>query len=102
MAMLYDASKTNKENVEIMNEAGLDITIDYLKKWKSANGLTKQGKQSRREQIGRYYDATLTDLKNLEILQANGIKISLRTLQAWKKENGYTKKGSKATGANNP
>lgn len=91
MAMLYDATKTNKENVEIMNEAGLNISTDYLKKWKNANGLTKQSKQSRSEQIARYYDSTLTDLKNLEILQANGIKISLRTLKTWKKENGYTK-----------
>ena len=102
MAMLYDASKTNKENVEKMNEAGLNITTDYLKKWKSANGLTNQGKRSRSEQIGLYYDATLTDLKNLEILQAYGIRISLRTLKIWKKENGYSKKRSKGTGRNDP
>lgn len=102
IAKLYDATKTNKENVEIMKEAGIDVTTDYLKKWKYANGLTKQGKQSRSEQIGRYYDATLTDLKNLEILQANGIKISLRTLKTWKIENGYTKKHSKATKSNDP
>ena len=99
MAMLYDATKTNKENVEIMNEAGLNITTDYLKKWKNANGLTKQSKS---EQIARYYDPTLTDLKNLEILQANGINISLRTFQTWKKENGYTKKCSMESGSKDP
>ena len=38
---LYDCSKTDKENVRMMKEYGLELSIITLKRWRKANGITK-------------------------------------------------------------
>lgn len=38
---LYDCSKTDKKNIEIMKENGLDISISTLKRWRKDNGIAK-------------------------------------------------------------
>ena len=41
---LYDCSKTDKENLEIMKEHGLVISPITLKRWRKENGITKYKK----------------------------------------------------------
>ena len=41
---LYDCSKTDKENVEIMKEHGLVISLITLKRWRKENGIAKYKK----------------------------------------------------------
>lgn len=95
IAAIYDPSKTDKENADTMREAGIVVTIQYLRNWKSANGYSSQRKQSKNEQISLYYDPSMTDGQNIEQLAANGVKISLKTLQRWKKENGLSRQNNK-------
>lgn len=97
ISTLYDPSKTIKENAQLMNDAGLKVTENYIKEWKRENGLTGDRKSSKADRIATYYDNTLTDEQNIEQLAVNGVKVSLRTLKTWKKENGYTKQRSKST-----
>lgn len=97
ISTLYDPSKTIKENAQLMNDAGLKVTENYIKEWKRENGLTGDRKSSKADRIATYYDNTLTDEQNIEQLAVNGVKVSLRTLMRWKKENGYTKQRSKST-----
>lgn len=91
IAAIYDPSKTDKENVKILGDAGVAVTVQYLKNWRAANGYTKQRKAAKGEQIATYYDPDLTDVQNLEQLQANGVNISLKTLKRWKADNGLTR-----------
>ena len=42
---LYDCSKTDKENLEIMKENGLIISIITLKRWRKVNGIAKYKKK---------------------------------------------------------
>ena len=42
---LYDCSKTDKENLEIMKSHGLDISLITLKRWRMENGITKNKKR---------------------------------------------------------
>ena len=42
----YDFTKTDKENIEIMKEYGLEIKIATLKRWKKENGIRKYKKSS--------------------------------------------------------
>lgn len=41
----YDFSKTDQENIEIMKEYGLVITIPTLKRWRKENGIKKYKKK---------------------------------------------------------
>ena len=43
---LYDCSKTDKENLEIMKENGLEISLITLKRWRKDNGITKYKKNA--------------------------------------------------------
>ena len=38
---LYDCSLTDKENLEIMKENGLDVSLITLKRWRKENGIIK-------------------------------------------------------------
>ena len=42
---LYDCSKTDKENLEVMKSHGLDISPITLKRWRKENGITKYKKK---------------------------------------------------------
>lgn len=42
---LYDCSKTDKENLEIMKSHGLQISPITLKRWRKENGITKYKKK---------------------------------------------------------
>ena len=95
IATHYDPTKTDKENADTMREAGIVVTVQYLRNWKSANGYSSQRKQSKSEQISLYYDPSMTDGQNIEQLAANGVKVSLKTLQRWKKENGLSRQNNK-------
>lgn len=95
IAAIYDPSKTDPENVKMMSDEGMSITVQYLRNWKAANGYTKQRKAAKGEQIATYYDPDLTDVQNLEQLQANGVNVSLKTLKRWKADNGLTKPRTK-------
>lgn len=41
---LYDFSMTDKENIEIMKEYGIQISLRSLKEWKKKNGIAKYNK----------------------------------------------------------
>lgn len=43
---LYDCSLTDKENLEIMKENGLDVSLITLKRWRKENGITKYKKKA--------------------------------------------------------
>ena len=38
---LYDCSKKDKENLEIMKENGLEVSLSTLKRWRKKNGIAK-------------------------------------------------------------
>ena len=38
---LYDCNKTDKQNLEIMKDNGLDISLPTLKRWRKENGIAK-------------------------------------------------------------
>ena len=42
----YDFTKTDQENIEIMKEYGLVVSIPTLKRWKKENGIRKYKKSS--------------------------------------------------------
>lgn len=95
IAGLYDPTKTDKENADTMTEAGVAVSVQYLRNWKAANGYTKQRKAAKGQMIATYYDPDLTDRQNLEQLAANGVNVSLKTLKRWKADNGLTKPRTK-------
>ena len=41
---LYDCSKTDKENLELMKQQGLEISLVTLKRWRKENGIVKYKK----------------------------------------------------------
>ena len=43
---LYDCSKTDKENLEVMKSHGLEISLVTLKRWRKQNGITKYKKNA--------------------------------------------------------
>ena len=95
IAAIFDPTKTDTENVKAMAEAGVSVSVQYLRNWKSKNGYTKRRKAAKGQQIATYYDPDLTDCQNLEQLAANGVNISLKTLKRWKADNGLTKPRAK-------
>ena len=40
---LYDCSLTDKENIEMMNEYGIKVSLITLKRWRKKNDITKRG-----------------------------------------------------------
>lgn len=44
VASMYDCSKSDKENIEIMKEFGVKISIRSLKNWRKRNNITKYKK----------------------------------------------------------
>lgn len=42
---LYDCSKTDKENLELMKQQGLEISLVTLKRWRKENGIVKYKKK---------------------------------------------------------
>ncbi len=38
---LYDCSQTDKKNLEIMKENGLEVSLSTLKRWRKENGIAK-------------------------------------------------------------
>jgi hypothetical protein len=42
---LYDCSLTDKKNIEVMKQYGLDISLSSLKRWRVKNGITKYKKR---------------------------------------------------------
>lgn len=44
---LYDCSLSNKKNLEVMKQHGLDIDNSTLQRWKKANGLTREYKKKK-------------------------------------------------------
>lgn len=45
----YDASLTDKENIEVMKEYGFEISIKTLQRWRKENNITKYKKQYEKE-----------------------------------------------------
>ena len=43
---LYDSNLTDKENLEVMKENGLDESLITLKRWRKENGKTKYKKNA--------------------------------------------------------
>ena len=44
VASLYDCSISDKENIEVMKEFGIEISIRSLKNWRKKNNITKYKK----------------------------------------------------------
>ena len=44
VASMYDCSKSDKENIDVMNEFGVKISIRSLKNWRKRNNITKYKK----------------------------------------------------------
>lgn len=91
MESLFDSTKTDKENVEMMRNSGIDITVDYLKDWRRKTGKTKSKVKAKGEIMAQYYDPSMTDKENMKRLADMGLKIGLKTFRRWKAANGYTK-----------
>ena len=43
---LYDCNLTDKQNIEMMNEYGIKVSLITLKRWRKKNGITKRGVSS--------------------------------------------------------
>ena len=43
---LYDCSLTDKENLEVMKQHGLEISLPTLKRWREKMGITKYKKNA--------------------------------------------------------
>ena len=91
MESLFDSTKTDKENVEIMRNSGIDITVDYLKDWRRKTGKTKSKVKAKGDMMAQYFDPSMTDKENVKRLADMGLKIGLKTFRRWKEANGYTK-----------
>lgn len=66
IAFLYDMKLTDKENLKIMADAGLEVSQRQLKEWKKANGMTNKSKQHKINLIRDNYDSTVSIAKNAE------------------------------------
>ena len=44
VASLYDCSISDKENIEVMKEFGINISLISLKRWRKKNNITKYRK----------------------------------------------------------
>lgn len=44
VASLYDCSISDKENIEVMKEFGINISLISLKRWRKKNNITKYKK----------------------------------------------------------
>ena len=66
IAFLYDMKLTDKKNLSIMADAGLEVSQRQLKEWKEANGMTNKSKQYKINLIRENYDSTVSIAKNAE------------------------------------
>ena len=42
----YNSQLTDKENIELLKEQGINISLSTLKRWRKKNGITKSGVSS--------------------------------------------------------
>ena len=94
---MYDFNLTDAENVKIMKDNGLSVSINTLRRWRRENGIEKTNKknnihkkekQMKQDIIKDYYNPQLTDGQNVKLMNENGIKVSINTLRRWRKNNG--------------
>lgn len=50
---LYDCSLTDKQNIELMKEYGIKVSLITLKRWRKKNGLTKNGVSSQKIKVSK-------------------------------------------------
>lgn len=98
---MYDFNLTDAENVKVMKDYGLSISINTLRRWRKSNGIEKTNKknnihkkekQMKQDIIKDYYNPQLTDEQNVKLMNENDIKVSINTLRRWRKSNGIQKK----------
>lgn len=87
ISFLYDPKLTDKENVEIMREADIELSVRQLRTWKKTIGLTGKSKEMKKKAAMDRYDHSKSVKENAEIL---GVKLS--TLKRWLKEEQPTPK----------
>ena len=94
---MYDLNLTDAENVKVMKEYGLSVSINTLRRWRRKNGIEKinkknkkhkKEKQMKQDIIKNYYNSQLTDEENVKSMNDNGLTISIKTLRRWRKSNG--------------
>lgn len=54
---LYDCSLTDKENIEMMNEYGIKVSLITLKRWRKKNGITKKVSSQIKVKESKYQSA---------------------------------------------
>lgn len=50
---LYDCSLTDKQNIELMKEYGIKVSLITLKRWRKKNGITKNGVSSQKIKVSK-------------------------------------------------
>ena len=94
---MYDLNLSDAENVKVMKEYGLSVSINTLRRWRRENGIEKTNKknnihkkekQMKQDIIKDYYNPQLTDEENVKSMNDNGLTISIKTLRRWRKKNG--------------
>lgn len=92
----YDQGKSVKENLQVLADNGVDVSIralyyyldekgiDYKRKGKRQ--LKKEAKNEEIERFKKLYDPSLSDRENAKVMSASGLNISKDTVRRWKKE----------------
>lgn len=81
ISFMYDPKLTDKENAEIMRDAGIEASVRQIREWKKTNGMTNKKKEARKKLIREKYDSSKTLKWNAEALN-----IPLSTLKKLKTE----------------
>ena len=94
---MYDLNLSDAENIKVMKDYGLSVSINTLRRWRRENGIEKTNKknnthkkekQIKQDIIKDYYNPQLTDEQNVKLMNEKGLTISIKTLRRWRKSNG--------------
>lgn len=118
---IYEPNATDKRNIELLEDCGIYVSRDTLKRYKrervkmvqaiykekeksNINGLHQNDPMTRltkkEKEIARYYDSNLTVDANIKLLAANGIKVGEATIKRYKKKLRDMKTNKAATSDN--
>ena len=85
ISFLYDMKLTDKENLRIMADAGLELSAKQLRAWKEANDMTNKSKEHKKNLIRKNYDPSISIAKNAKKigLPVSTVKRLLKEIKAY-------------------
>lgn len=85
ISFLYDMKLTEKENLRIMADAGLELSAKQLRAWKEANDMTNKSKEHKKNLIRKNYDPSISIAKNAKRigLPVSTVKRLLKEIKAY-------------------